>query len=157
MKLYAINENHLYLKTFRKGARAVGRYSTVYVLRDYAAERLRKANPQKQLLNRVGLSVTKKAGGAVTRSRIKRLLREAYRAVDRTDGIRRGYLIVLSPRQGIAEQKAWAVERDLRIMLRKLSMLATSPEPPTARANQAKSTAPAGSSALPEHGGGEKP
>ena len=123
MKLYAIRENHLYLKTFRKGARYVGRYVAVYVLRDYAAERLRRANPEKQYLNRVGLSVTKKVGGAVRRSRAKRLLREAYRAIREKDGLRSGYLIVLSARSEITERKEREVERDLRIAFRKLSML----------------------------------
>lgn len=123
MKLYAIRENHLYLKTFRKGARYVGRYAAVYVLRDYAAERLRRANPEKQYLNRVGLSVTKKVGGAVRRSRAKRLLREAYRAIREKDGLRSGYLIVLSARPEITERKEREVERDLRIAFRKLSML----------------------------------
>ena len=81
MKEYAIKEHHLYNKAFAKGQRAVGKLMAVYVLRDYAARRLRDANPQKVYLNRVGLSVGKKIGGAIQRNRAKRLLREGYRAV----------------------------------------------------------------------------
>ena len=62
MKNYAIKEHHLYNKAFTKGTRAVGKMVAVYVLRDYAAKRLRLANPRKEYLNRVGLSVGKKIG-----------------------------------------------------------------------------------------------
>ena len=48
MKNYAIKEHHLYNKAFAKGQRAVGRLVAVYVLKDYAARRLRDANPSKQ-------------------------------------------------------------------------------------------------------------
>ena len=64
MKLYAIKEHHLYNKAFTKGERAVGKLVAVYVLKDYAARRLRDANPMKQYLNRVGLSVGKKIADA---------------------------------------------------------------------------------------------
>ena len=43
MKEIAIKENHLYNKTYTRGKRFVGRYVAVYVLRDLAAKRLKKA------------------------------------------------------------------------------------------------------------------
>ena len=60
MKYTTIKEHHLYDKTFRKGARWSGRYVSVFVLRDYAAKRLMKANPEKKYYNRFGVSVSKK-------------------------------------------------------------------------------------------------
>ena len=75
MKLYPITENHLYVKTFSKGRKAGTGRLTVFVLRDFKAEKLRRANPEKTYLNRVGLSVGKRNGNAVTRNRAKRLLR----------------------------------------------------------------------------------
>ena len=79
MKNYAIKEHHLYNKAFRGGSRFVCKTVAVYVLRDYAAKRLMRANPEKKYLNRVGLSVGKKLGGAVVRNRVRRRLREVYR------------------------------------------------------------------------------
>ena len=112
MKNYAIKEHHLYNKAFSKGARFVGRLAVVYVLRDYAAKKLMLANPEKRTINRVGLSVGKKIGGAVQRNRAKRLLREAYRAA-RAAGIKTGFLVVLAAREEIRGKKEREVEKEL--------------------------------------------
>ena len=122
MKQYAIKEHHLYNKTFSKGQRAVGKMMAVYVLRDYAAKRIMQANPQKEYLNRVGLSVGKKIGTAVYRNRAKRLLREGYRAVQER-GVAKGYLIVLAAREEIAGKKAQDVQREMLYLFRRLSLL----------------------------------
>ena len=124
MKDYAIKEHHLYNKSFAKGQRAVGKLVAVYVLKDYAARRLRDANPRKQYLNRVGLSVGKKLGGAVGRNRAKRLLREGYRAV-KAAGVKTGFLIVLAAREEIKGKKAQDVQREMLKLFRRLDMLPT--------------------------------
>ena len=112
MKEVAIREHHLYQKAFTKGERAVGKLMAVYILRDYAAGRLMLANPRKAYCNRVGLSVGKKIGGAVQRTRAKRLLREAYRAA-RAAGIKTGFLVVLAAREEIRGKKEQEVEKEL--------------------------------------------
>ncbi len=128
MKNPSIKENHLYLKTFRKGKRFSGRLLSVYVLRDYAAERLKKEDPMHRLRNRLGLSVTKKVGGAVQRSRVKRILRAGYDAVK--GDLKTGYLIVISPYPRAADVKSTDALRELRYAFRKLDMLKeTSGEP----------------------------
>ena len=92
----------------------------MFVLRDYAAKRLRKENPEKKFYNRFGVSVTKKVGGAVQRSRVKRILRAGYRAVE--PDLKKGYLVVISPREGILQVKSTDVERELRRGFAKLDM-----------------------------------
>ncbi|MBQ7322811.1 MAG: ribonuclease P protein component [Clostridia bacterium] len=123
MKFTAIRENHLYQKAYHKGNRFVGQTVAVFVLRDRAAKRLMLAHPQKKYGNRIGLAVTKKLGGAVVRNRAKRVIRAGWQAVERTDGVRTGYLIVLSARPGIVGVKSWQVEQELRYALRRLDML----------------------------------
>lgn len=122
MKFTAIRENHLYQKTFHKGSRRVGKLCAVYVLRDYAAGRLRRENPEKKYLNRIGLSVTKKNGGAVQRNRAKRLLRAGMQPIVREENLKTGNLIVLSARTAILDAKSYEVEAELRESFAKLGM-----------------------------------
>ena len=128
MKFTAIRENHLYQKAYNKGNRFVGKLVAVFVLRDHAARRLMMAHPQKRYLNRIGLSVTKKTGGAVARNRAKRIIRAGWQAVERQGNIRTGYLVVLSARPGITDAKSQDVERELRYALGKLNMLRSADE-----------------------------
>ena len=123
MKQIALRENHLYQKTYHSGQRAGARTVTVYVLRDKQANRLRRANPLKQTVNRVGISASKKIGGAVERNRAKRLIREAYRLLDKSQGIRRGYLIVLVAHESTAASKMQDVYRDMQKCLTRLDLL----------------------------------
>ena len=122
MKLRAITENHLYSKAYSRGKKFVGRFTIVYVLTDYAAKKLQKANPTKEKINRVGITVTKKLGGAVIRNRAKRVIREGYRLCDRKAKIKRGFLIVLVARASILNAKSTDIERDLTAAFKKLEM-----------------------------------
>ena len=122
MKETAIKENHLYLKAFRQGGRFVGKTVAVYVLKDYAAKRLMLANPEKKYLNRLGLSVNKKVGGAVGRNRAKRIIRAAYRQLVGKKKLKTGYLIVISAKPEIAGKSSQDVYTDLSFAFKKLDM-----------------------------------
>ena len=120
MKNIAIKENHLYNKAYKNGKRFVGRYVAVYVLRDLAANKLKKQNPMGEYVNRLGISVSKKIGGAVERNRAKRIIRAAYEPLRRD--LRLGNLIVISARGAINGKKSTDVERELRLAFTKLGM-----------------------------------
>ena len=111
MKSIAIKEHHLYNKAYRKGSSYVGKLITVYVLKDYKAERLKKENPQKRYVNRVGLAVSKKLGGAVARNRAKRLIRAGFDPI--REEISAGYLIVIGARTAILDKKSQQVAEEL--------------------------------------------
>ena len=121
MKDPAIKENHLYVKAYRRGERYVGKYVAVYVLRDLAAKRIALADPKKEKVNRLGLSVGKKIGGAVQRNRAKRIIRAAY--ADCKMSLKKGFLIVISAREAINGQKSSAVSEELKTAFAKVGLL----------------------------------
>ena len=128
MKLFAIGENHLYQKAYKSGRRKSSQSLTVYVLKDKMAALLRKRNPEKKTLNRIGLSVSKKVGGAVQRNRAKRVIREAYRQIDKMYGVKKGFLVVICPRSRCSVIKMQDVMSELTYCLRKLEMLENLPQ-----------------------------
>ena len=97
------------------------KHVAVYVLRDFAAARLKKENPQKVFVNRLGLTVSKKIGGAVQRNRAKRIIRAAY--ADHKASLKKGYLIVISAREAINGQKSGAVSAELATAFAKVGLL----------------------------------
>lgn len=123
MKEYAIREDHLYRKAYAKGKKAQTGTVSVYILKDYKANRLRKENPQKQYINRIGLTVTKKLGGAVVRNRTKRVIREAYRHVKSTYKLKTGFLVVIVAHISCTRSKTQDVARDLHRAFEKLGFV----------------------------------
>ena len=124
MKFVAIKENHLYSKAYSKGKRAVTSAIAVYVLPDYAAKRLAKAHPQKKVVNRIGLTTSTKLGGAVVRSRTRRILREGLRALEREKTLKVGYLIVIAARSAAVDLKSNEIKDQLDFAFKKLGMYA---------------------------------
>ena len=122
MKFKAIRENHLFQKAYSKGRRAVTAALAVYVLPDYAAKRLAKAHPQGTVMNRIGLTTSTKLGGAVVRSRCRRIMREALRAIEKRRKLKRGFLIVIAARGAATKYKSREIEAELEASLSKLSM-----------------------------------
>lgn len=96
-------------------------------MRDHKAYRLAKAHPQKRTVNRLGLTVTKKLGGAVMRNRVKRVLREAYRLIEKDGYVRHGNIVIIVARDAAKTAKSTAVEEELRIAFAKLGMTADPP------------------------------
>ena len=123
MKFKAICENHLYAKAYAKGQKQVMTTVVVYVLRDYKAGLLQKQHPQKKRINRIGLTVTKKLGSAVQRNRVKRILREGYRALEKKTPVKKGYLIGLAARHAALRAKSTQIEQDLSKAFSAMGML----------------------------------
>ncbi|MBR2986439.1 MAG: ribonuclease P protein component [Clostridia bacterium] len=123
MKYGVINENHLFVKCYNRGKKVVTKRVVVFVLEDKHAGLLKKSHPQKQKINRVGISVTKKLGGAVERNRAKRIIREAWRKIVKTYPIVKGKLIVISAREAAGDAKTDDIFKDLAFSAHRLGLI----------------------------------
>ena len=122
IKFKAICENHLYSKAYSKGKRAVTSALAVYVLPDYKAKHIARSHPQKKIVNRIGLTTSTKLGGAVVRSRCRRILREGLRAVEKEKELKTGFLIVIAARSAAVKLKSSDIKAQLDIAFLKLGM-----------------------------------
>lgn len=122
LKNIAVREDHLYRKAYAKGKKAVGRYIVLYVMKDRKASLLRRANPEKEFVNRLGITVTKRLGGAVVRNRAKRIIREAYRLTEKAGLVKRGHIVIIVARDAVRTAKSTEIESELRSLLSKLEM-----------------------------------
>ena len=122
MKFRAIKENHLFGKAYSKGKGAVTSALAVYVLPDYAAKRLAKADTRKQLKNRYGITVTTKIGGATVRSRCRRIIRAGIAAIEKRGVLKQGFLIVIAARSKTPSLKSTDIEKALDTAFIRLGM-----------------------------------
>ena len=122
MKFKAICENHLFSKAYSKGKRAVTSALAVYVLPDYLAKRLAKAHPEKRTVNRIGLTTSKALGGAVIRSRCRRIMREGLRVLQKEKPLKEGFLIVIAARKPAVALKSTDIKAQLNDALTRLGM-----------------------------------
>jgi ribonuclease P protein component len=93
-------------RVFRRGVRADGRLFVLIVAVNGGAE------------DRLGLTVSRRVGAAVTRNRVRRLLRESFRCLER--GSRPALDLVLLAKPALAGSGFGEVERELRERLRGL-------------------------------------
>ncbi|MBQ8163272.1 MAG: ribonuclease P protein component [Clostridia bacterium] len=123
MKHIAICENHLFSKTYAKGSKFICKDLVVYVLKDLKAFKLMKDNPKKAYVNRVGITVSKKLGGAVVRNRVKRILREGLRQAEKDYNLKKGYLVVLVARNSAVSAKSDIIKKEIIHAMRVLKMI----------------------------------
>ena len=99
-----INQNHLFRRLYKKGTAVKSPCIAVY----YRMNKSRGGN-------RLGITATKKIGGAVVRNRARRVIREAYRLSEAR--LPDGMDLVIVARTRAAQVKMQVVKRELNKLL----------------------------------------
>lgn len=106
----SLNRNELFLKVYQKGKKSYHRHFILYAL------------PNKREENRLGLKVGKKLAKAVSRNRVRRLLKESYRLLEPELSV--GYDIVIVARQSCLSADTYQeVSSALRSLMNKAGLL----------------------------------
>lgn len=109
-RTHRLRKNEEFQIVFQQGTSAANRQFVVYTLRK-----------EGQAAFRVGISVSKKIGNAVTRNRVKRYVREAIASLE--EQIDDAYDLVVIVRQGTEELTLAELRRSLLHVLKRANVV----------------------------------
>lgn len=104
----SLKKNYEFQIVYKRGKSIANRELVIYVL------------PNKKNYNKIGISVSKKVGNSVHRSRITRLIRESYRLME--DNIKIGYDIIVIARIDAKDKNYHIISHSLNHLLRKQNL-----------------------------------
>ena len=96
MKFKSINQNKVFIRAYRKGVSTVTPLLVTYVLKNRYGH------------VRIGITSSKKIGGAVQRNRARRVIRAAVRSLN--IDMNQGYDIIFVARSKTTRCKSWQLE-----------------------------------------------
>lgn len=116
MKGEKIRKNIEFRRVYRRGRSFSNDLLVLYVYKN--GSNLDKDNNN---INRVGISVSKKVGKSVIRSRVKRLISESYRL--NSKGLKEGFDLVFVARVALKDKNYWEVESAMKNIFKKAGLL----------------------------------
>ena len=103
-----LKKNHEFQKVYSKGKYFVGKFMVLYILKN------------SYNINRLGITVSKKVGKSVKRNRLRRLIKENYRAKENM--LIKGYDMVFVGRNTEVLPSFSEIKKEMTFLLKKLDM-----------------------------------
>lgn len=105
----SLKRNNDFRRLYARGMSFAGGYTVVYAAKNRLG------------INRIGLTVSKSTGNAVTRNRLKRLMRESLRLMK--DKLPEGYDIIVVARNRAVGKSQPQIMKDIEYAMRKLGLI----------------------------------
>lgn len=113
--IYRLKKNYEFNTVYRRGKSFANDLLVLYIFKN----RRNKDNNMK-LYNKIGVSVSKKVGNSVVRSRCKRLISESFRL--NSNNFIKGYDLVFIARNPLKDKKYFDVEKSMRNLIKKAGL-----------------------------------
>ena len=97
-------------KVYKHGKSFANRYLVMYILEN------------KSDSSRIGISVSKKVGNAITRNKIRRRIKEAYR-LNIDENVKNGYDIIFIARVSCNEAEYKDIDKDINHLVKKSNLI----------------------------------
>lgn len=113
--MYRLKKNNEFKLVYRRGKSSANNILVLYVFNNN-----RNKTKYGDTYNKVGISVSKKVGNSVVRSRSKRLITESYRLNE--EKLKKGYDFVFVARSAIKEKNFFEVEEAMKKLFSKAGL-----------------------------------
>lgn len=113
--IYRLKKNYEFNIVYRRGKSFANDLLVLYTFKN----RKNKDNNMDSY-NKIGVSVSKKVGNSVVRSRCKRLISESFRL--NYDNIVKGYDFVFIARNSLKDKKYFDVEKSMKNLIKKAGL-----------------------------------
>lgn len=113
--IYRLKKNFEFKIVYRRGKSVANELLVMYMLKNK-----RNKDNENNLYNRLGVSVSKKVGNSVVRSRSKRLISESFRL--NYNYILKGYDFIFIARNPIVDKNYFDVEKSMMNLIKKAGL-----------------------------------
>lgn len=113
--IYRLKKNYEFNTVYRRGKSFANNLLVLYILKNR-----RNKDKNMESYNKIGVSVSKKVGNSVVRSRCKRLISESFRL--NSDNIIKGYDLVFIARNPLKDKNYFSVEKSMKNLIKKAGL-----------------------------------
>lgn len=114
--IYRLKKNSEFRLVYRRGKSVANNLLVLYTYNNR-----KNKNSDNELYNKIGVSVSKKVGNSVVRSRSKRLIMESYRLNEAS--IKKGFDFIFIARTNMKGKSFHEVEKAMKILFKKAGLV----------------------------------